>query len=235
MWRKRSKVIAVLLAAALMVGGVVGGTMAWLSVKTEPVVNTFTYGDINITLDETKRDEAGNTTDADNDENPDKTTTGNEYKMVPGNVIEKDPTVTVLKGSEVCWLFVKVEENCKTTEGSDYQFDDYMTYEVNTKIWTQLKDADRNDVEGVYYMEAESDKDADQRYSVIGYTDKSEKYQENKVKVNENVTKEMLYALTEYPTLTITAYAVQKDHIDSAFAAWEVVNPSAQDGGSAEP
>ena len=87
MWRKRSKVIAVLLAAALMVGGVVGGTMAWLSVKTEPVVNTFTYGDINITLDETKRDEAGNTTDADKDGNPDKTTTGNEYKMVPGNVI----------------------------------------------------------------------------------------------------------------------------------------------------
>ena len=181
MWRKRSKVIAVLLAAALMVGGVVGGTMAWLSVKTEPVVNTFTYGDINITLDETKRDEAGNTTDADNDENPDKTTTGNEYKMVPGNVIDKDPTVTVLKGSEACWLFVKVEENCKTTEGSDYQFDDYMTYEVNTKIWTQLKDADGNDVEGVYYRKAESDKDADRIYSVIGYTDESGEYQENKV------------------------------------------------------
>lgn len=32
----------------------VGGTIAWLKVETTPVVNTFTVGDINITLTETK-------------------------------------------------------------------------------------------------------------------------------------------------------------------------------------
>ena len=60
MWKGKSKIIAAMLTGVLLVGGAVGGTVAWLSVKTAPVVNTFTYGDINITLDETKLDENGN-------------------------------------------------------------------------------------------------------------------------------------------------------------------------------
>lgn len=65
----------------------VGGTVAWLKVQTSPVVNTFTAGDICITLTETTTD----------------------YTMVPGKTIAKDPKVTVEGGSEACWLFVKVE------------------------------------------------------------------------------------------------------------------------------
>ena len=47
--RKSAKrIVAVLLTAALMVGGIAGGTYAWLISKTDEVVNTFSYGDINI-------------------------------------------------------------------------------------------------------------------------------------------------------------------------------------------
>ena len=66
----------------------VGGTIAWLTDKTDPVTNTFTVGDINIGLTETER----------------------TYKIVPGVEIPKDPKVTVKANSEACWLFVKVEE-----------------------------------------------------------------------------------------------------------------------------
>lgn len=84
-----SKLFIAMLALVLVFGCVVGGTVAWLVAKTDPVVNTFTYGDINITLTET---------------------TGKDYKIIPGVNISKDPKVTVKAGSEACWLFVKVEE-----------------------------------------------------------------------------------------------------------------------------
>lgn len=199
MWRKRSKVIAVLLAAALMVGGVVGGTMAWLSVKTEPVVNTFTYGDINIELDETD-------TKLDNDGKD----TTNQYEMLPGQTITKDPVITVKSGSEDMWLFVKLEES--------ENFDDFMKYEVNTEVWTAL-----DGVDGVYYQKiaASTVKNDDKEFAVI---------KDNKVTVLESVTKEQLNALdaeggeATYPTLTVTAYAIQ-------YAGFE---PEVSDG-AAEP
>lgn len=90
--RRRSvgmKTFVAMLALVLVIGCAVGGTVAWLVSSTNAVVNTFTYGDINITLGET---------------------TGATYKIIPGVNIDKDPKVTVKKNSEACWLFVKVEE-----------------------------------------------------------------------------------------------------------------------------
>lgn len=84
-----TKVFLSLLALVLVVGCAVGGTIAWLTATTEPVVNTFTYGKIKIDLAET---------------------TGTEYKIIPGVNISKDPKVTVKADSEACWLFVKVAE-----------------------------------------------------------------------------------------------------------------------------
>lgn len=86
--------------AALLLFCVVGGTIAWLKTQTDAVVNTFTAGDIDITLTETER----------------------VYKMVPGITIEKDPKVTVEAGSEDCWLFVKVDKMAN--------FDNFMEYEM---------------------------------------------------------------------------------------------------------
>ena len=84
-----SRTFIAMLALVLVIGCAVGGTVAWLVSSTDPVVNTFTYGDINITLGET---------------------TGNDYKIIPGVNIDKNTKVTVKGGSEACWLFVKVEE-----------------------------------------------------------------------------------------------------------------------------
>ena len=83
------KLVVAMLAVTLLIGCAIGGTVAWLTANTAPVVNTFTYGDINITLAET---------------------TGSNYKIIPGVDITKDPKVTVEGGSEACWLFVKVDQ-----------------------------------------------------------------------------------------------------------------------------
>lgn len=107
------KVLLLVLAVSLVLCGIIGGTLAWLVDETESVTNTFTFGDINITLEET---------------------TGTEYKMMPGSTLDKDPTVTVLQSSEDCWLFVKIDES------TDAPFGDFMTYEV-ADGWTKLEEA----------------------------------------------------------------------------------------------
>ena len=103
------KKLAIFLACVLLVGGIVGGTLAWLTDKTDPIVNTFTTSGIEIDLTET---------------------TGTEYKMVPGCTITKDPVVTVEGGSEACWLFVKLEK------AND--FGKFMTYAI-ADGWTLVE------------------------------------------------------------------------------------------------
>ena len=104
--KKKSFIMA--LALVLVFAVAVGGVVAWLTAKTDSVVNTFTIGDINIALTESKN---------------------LNLKMVPGNEIAKDPKVTVKADSEACYLFVKVEKSAN--------FDTFMTYTM-AEGWTQL-------------------------------------------------------------------------------------------------
>ena len=177
-----SKTLVLALAVMLIVGATIGGTVAWLTAQTPSVTNTFTVGDINITLNETKSD----------------------FKMVPGNVIDKDPVVTVVDGSEDCYLFVKIEKS--TT------LDKYISYTVASG-WTEL-----DNVDGVYYRVVNAT-DGTKSFSVLA---------NDQVTVNEGVTKADMEALkaenATQPTLTFTAYAVQKENINSAADAWAKVN-----------
>ena len=182
------KALFIMLSAALIVCATVAGTLAWLTDKTEPVVNTFTVGDINITL-----------TESDN----------LDLKMVPGQTISKDPKVTVKDGSEACWLFVKVEKSVN--------FDSFMTFEM-ADGWDAL-----SGYAGVYYRNVDAT-NADTGFDVL---------KDNKVTVLETVTKTMLAGVKNAdgtpnenaPTLTFTAYAVQKDGINDATTAWGKVTP----------
>lgn len=183
--RSNPKLIALLLAVVLTVSSAVAtGTVAWLVAESDKMVNTFTYGDIELELKET------DTLDGDGNPNT------NKYKMMPGQDISKDPTVTVKADSEANWLFVKLKKS--------ENFDNFMTYIV-ADGWTQLYDADGNEVQGVYYR-FQDGTTVDVSYPILSG---------NVVTVRETVTKEQLNALNEnesnptLPTLTITAYAVQ--------------------------
>lgn len=183
-----TKVFLSLLALVLVAGCAVGGTIAWLTATTEPVVNTFTYGKIKIQLTET---------------------TGTEYKIIPGVNISKDPKVTVKADSEACWLFVKVAEEGTFVTGR-------VTYSI-AEGWTAL---DATNHPGVYYREVDA-VTADTDFNVLaGDTT----YPNGVVTVSENLTKEDIKDLTEnHPQLIFTAYAVQKDGINTAADAWDKV------------
>lgn len=108
----KKKGLALFLALTLLVVGVVAGTLAWLTAKSDVVTNTFTTSDIKVELKET---------------------TGTEYKMIPGYTISKNPKATVLAGSEECYLFVKLDKSAS--------FDTYLEY-VIADGWTKLDGVD---------------------------------------------------------------------------------------------
>ena len=120
MKKKLTTVLAIVLVVALSVAG----TYAYLTDKTGPVVNTFTVGNVNITLTETWN------TDTDGNGEPDAW----KMQLIPGTSAKKDPTVTVKANSEKCYLFVKFEEkNSPTT---------YLTYTstlTDANGWTKLE------------------------------------------------------------------------------------------------
>ena len=176
----KTKKLMAAVAVALTLCVTIGGTLAWLTDTTGEVKNTFTVGNIDIDLSETTSD----------------------YKMVPGNSINKDPKVTVEADSEACWLFVKVKESTN--------LDTFIDYDVDTG-WTPL-----SGVEGVYYREVPAST-SNQNFPVLA---------DNKVTVINTVTKSDMDALTTatLPTLTFTAYAIQQSKFDTAAAAWAEVS-----------
>ena len=141
--RNRIKPLLTLCCALLLVAAGVFGTLAYLT-GTDTVNNTFTVGNVKITLDEAKV-----TTDGTPVEGADRVK-ANEYHLLPGHTYTKDPTVTVKANSEACWLFVKVTES--------ENLDTFITYAI-AEGWTELQD-------GVYYREVPAS-NADQTFSVL--------------------------------------------------------------------
>lgn len=120
--KKTNVKLVVLVSAILLAFCVLGGTLAWIAVTSDPVENVFIVGDdIEITLDEP-------TAPADK-----------QFPLVPSKTYAKDPTITVAEGSAPMYLFFKVEE-------SD-NLGDFVTYEINTG-WTKLTGVE----ETVYYQ-----------------------------------------------------------------------------------
>lgn len=191
----------ILFAVVLLTVYAVGGTLAWLSARTDPIQNTFSAANINITLTETP-----NADSADDD-------TVNDIwvgKMVPGTSIDKDPEVSVLANSEACWLFVKVNEagGVVTVGSTTYGFSDFVSYSMASG-WEPVPGTS-----GVFYREIGADAaKAGVSYPVIAG---------DSVSIPGTVTKAMLDKAVgnAAPSLTFTAYAVQREGFDSVTDAW---------------
>lgn len=193
-----SKAFVVMLALVLALGCAVGGTIAWLTKTTGTVTNTFTYGKIDIELYEHEYNAADNTLNMNQ-----KVYKVDNYKIVPGKELPKDPTVEVKANSEACYLFVKVEKTGDFVEGM-------VTYAVDTANWT-IVPGETN----VYYNKV------DAATALAGVTFNVLK--DNKVTVSNTLTKGDIENLTN-PTLSFTAYAIQKEGFANAKDAWAEVS-----------
>ncbi len=120
-------------------------TFALLTFETDTLVNTFTVGQVSLKLDETDVDETGTPIPNAN------RVTGNEYKLIPGKEYVKDPTMTVLSGSEESYVRLLVTitkaKEIKEVFGEDFLPEKYVTGWDKTKwISTSIKENDDNSI-----------------------------------------------------------------------------------------
>lgn len=190
------KTLTVLLALVLVIAMSVAGTMAYLTSTTGPVTNSFTVGNVAITLDEAKVDVYG----APVQDAP--RTDANTYKLIPGHEYTKDPTVHVAAGSEDCWLFVQVVNGIDGLEAASvvggYQD---IADQMNAYGWTAVQGVDNVYAYSSSKVSAGTDVHVFDQFKIDG---------------NANVS-----TVTENTQITIKAYAVQADNFATAAAAWE--------------
>ena len=101
MKKKILTILSLVLCAILLVAGTVAGTIAWLTSQDE-VNNTFTVGDVEITMTEISK--TGNAR-----------VEANEYKLIPGKTYTNDLKIHVADNSEDCYIFAKLPANANIT------------------------------------------------------------------------------------------------------------------------
>ncbi len=112
--KPQHKILLFLLVAVALVISTTMGTLAWLTSQTETLTNTFTYGQVVITMDEASVNEYGEV-------NPQSgRVTENTYKLIPGHTYVKDPTIHVDDDSENCFIFVKITNGLVGKNGDSF-------------------------------------------------------------------------------------------------------------------
>ena len=172
----KKRIIIAVVAALCIISAGVGTAIAYFSSHSGPVVNTFTVGDVQLELTET---------------------TGGAYQLVPGATVKKDPLVTVLKGSEECYVYVKLESGGDLNSYVDYQLEDG---------WQSL-----GGVDGVYYRQVEYAA-VNMKYSV---------FKDNQITVRDDLTKEKMILIDGRScAMVVTAYAIQTTAVESPAEGW---------------
>lgn len=139
--KKTTKTLLVVLSVIMLMTAAVMGTIAYLT-DTQEVVNTFTVGDVDIMLDETEV-----TPDGEPVPGADRVP-GNEYHLIPGKSYVKDPTVTVIAGSEESYVRMMVTINCmselQAIFGADFLPHEYIEGK-DSNIWIYNSTVDNGD------------------------------------------------------------------------------------------
>ena len=189
--------ITLVIAFVLVLCAGIGGTMAWLSATSDKVVNTFTVGDINISLTETTGTFNGINT--------------RSFDFVPGDEIAKDPKVTVEADSEACYLFVRVIESNNTFGSSNAPI---VNWEVDESVWTPL-----NGHAGYWYKEiSDSTANAGVSYYVLEGTNAMPN---GRVTISTDITKDLVNSINAAkPTITVQAAAIQSANVGDVLNAW---------------
>ena len=172
------------------------------------VKNTFAVGSVSITMDEE---------DVDNDSDTSDNVTvdgvvrdkANSYKLMPGHTYTKDPIIHVGSGSEDCYLFVKVVD-----EISEIEADTTVAAQMANMGWVKV-----DGTENVYVYTIDKQNPA-------AVTASADVTVFESFTVRGDVTGSVLEGYKD-KTITVTAYAVQKDGFETKTASqiWDTAFP----------
>lgn len=210
---KKKSILLTLTAVVLAMAVGVGGTIAYFTSTTENVKNTFTVGNVAITLDEAKVTYADDVWTA-GEERVQSNTYENVY---PGAELPKDPTIHVAADSQDAYVAMKVVIS-------------------KAAAWKALaeKHATLNDLETVFEGYNEDN------WSKIAATEQGDNlvyvymWEQGKVSANADLT---LFTAMNIPaelsseeietldgfTVTATGYAVQAQGVDAETAKTELL------------
>lgn len=212
---KKKSILLTLTAVVLAMAIGVGGTIAYFTSTTADVQNTFTVGNVAITLDEAKVNYANDVWTAGEDR-----VQSNTYENVyPGAHLPKDPTIHVAANSQDAYVAMKVVIS-------------------KAAAWLALAEdhADLNNLENVFegYIEADWSKiafDYDEAADTLTYV---YMWEQGKVSAGADLT---LFTAMNIPselssaeiatvndfTVTATGYAVQAQGVDAETAQDELL------------
>ena len=190
--KKRKTIIA---AVVLLLVFVVGRAVAYFT-DTESVTNTFTIGNVDITLTEPNWDDA----DDNNNNVPDAA-----ESKTPGQKIAKDPTITNV-GTNDAFVFAKVEAAC-TTDVSPAAPKEIFTYTVKSGWYLMTDNACSGGKTTKIYAYG-----SDTSMTRLAKDGKAVLFDE--VIVNPEITGEE-QGLTGNKDIVVTGYAIQADGIDT--------------------
>lgn len=197
--KTRNKALLTMACAVLLVVASVLGTMAYLT-STAEVENTFTVGSVTISMDETDVDNSTEGKDRD---------TENKYHLLPGHEYTKDPIIHVASTSEECYLFVTVsneiaaiEATGDTSVASQMEAKGWKTVEGQTNLYVYIGTAEG--ASAPLAVKANDNIPVFEKIVISGSVD--------------NTT----LANYKNKTITVNAYAVQKDGFESKtdFEIW---------------
>ena len=209
--KTKRKALLLTFCAVLLVVASVLGTIAYLTAN-DKVTNTFTVGQVAINLDEAKVTEDGKAV------TPAERVKANRYKLLPGHTYTKDPTVTVLKGSEssyikmtVTFTMAKELDKIFAPKGADLTsiFNGYDAANWTAKGNTKNTTANTRTYE-FWYKEAVVAPTADVKLDALF----------DSITVPSTINNDQLKTSADM-TITVNAYAIQADGFETAKDAWD--------------
>ena len=209
--KTKRKALLLTFCAVLLVVASVLGTIAYLTAN-DKVTNTFTVGQVAIKLDEAKVTEDGKAvTSAERVKE-------NRYKLLPGHTYAKDPTVTVLKGSEssyikmtVTFTMAKELDAIFAPDGADLTsiFNDYNAANWIAKGNTKDATANTRTYE-FWYKDAVGAPNGNVALDALFES----------ITVPSTINNDQLKAIAGMK-ITVNAYAIQADGFETAKDAWD--------------
>lgn len=213
MMKKLLALLCIVLVAAVSVVG----TLAYLTDR-ESAVNTFTVGNVDITLDEAKVNTDGTPV------TPAERVTENDYHLIPGKSYVKDPTVTVLKGSEESYIRVLVSVNFSKELDAIFSPDGADLLKIFQGYDAQKWTLEGNTVTGNtrtyefrYFETVKAEDDTALTPVFTGFTVPGEITGEQLATL---VSKDADGKIISQFTITVEGHAIQAATFESADAAW---------------
>lgn len=222
----KKKILALCLVVVLAVTAVTGATLAYFT-DTREATNTFTVGELEIKLDEQQVEYNDETNEY--VEVPDSRVTENQYDdIAPGMTLPKDPTVTITKGSEDCYVRMKVTVNTKNLKNAFPEFiaeDGTFLLEKlivgwDPTVWVYQKAVAEGDNTTYEFWYKDMVPENDNAITVLPDLFTA-------VKIPNDATNEDMYKLTEGLeafTVAIKAEAIQAATFNNAAAAFAALD-----------